>query len=92
MKTDTYTKIVLTVIAGMLLWLCVQNTVHPQAVSAQGPQKVIIAGIELGYGPSIPVWINGGSSSVVAATPFNPLPVKIVNLNSINPATSEPKK
>jgi hypothetical protein len=86
MKTDTYTKIVLTVIAGLLLCLCVQNAVHPQMVSAQGGlQKVTIAGIELGYGPSLPVWINGGSSSVVAATQFNPLPVRIVQTET-NPA------
>jgi hypothetical protein len=47
MKSDSYTKAVLTVIAGSLLALCVENAVAPRATSAQGPQKVILAGIDL---------------------------------------------
>jgi hypothetical protein len=34
MRIDIYTKAVLTVIAGALIWLCVQNSLSPQVVSA----------------------------------------------------------
>jgi hypothetical protein len=46
MKTDLYTKSVLTLIAVALLWLCIQNAVSPRTVSAQGvlPQRVVIVG------------------------------------------------
>lgn len=67
MKPDLYTKSVLTVIAGSLLWLCVQNGTSPKVVSAQkldaSPQKITIVdqhGNSLGaYGDSIPVRIVG---------------------------------
>ena len=48
MKIDFYTKAVLTVIAGALLWNCVQNAIFPRTVTAQaeGPQRVIIVGTD----------------------------------------------
>jgi len=45
MKTDTYTKIILTVIATCLLW---SNFATPHTVvKAQEGQRVIIAGVDL---------------------------------------------
>jgi len=48
MKVDTYTKIVLTVIAICLTWLCLRNISLLETVSAQAPprQEVIIAGVK----------------------------------------------
>jgi len=47
MKTDIYTKSVLTIIAGALIYLCVQNAT-PKIVSAQtlsqNEQRVVITG------------------------------------------------
>jgi hypothetical protein len=45
MKPDLYTKSVLTVIAGSLLWLAIQNSRSLAVVSAQGSpnaQRVIL--------------------------------------------------
>ncbi len=42
MKPDSYTKIVLTVIAVALLYLCVVNTIQPTVVQAQSPNSVPI--------------------------------------------------
>ena len=49
MRPDAYTKAVLTVIAGCLLWLCVMNTGRPLAAQAGMPlagsvQPVAIVG------------------------------------------------
>lgn len=41
--TDRYTKIVLTVIAGALVWLSVQSLFRPQSVSAQQPTMIVDA-------------------------------------------------
>jgi hypothetical protein len=50
MKPDTYTKVVLTVIAGCLLWLCAMNTGRPL-----GAQQ----NLQLGAGTAQPVVIVG---------------------------------
>jgi hypothetical protein len=43
MKIDTYTKVVLTVIAAALLWICVENTIFPHSALAQSqPQRVVL--------------------------------------------------
>ena len=48
MKTDTYTKFILTIIAGALLYMCVQKATSPPIVSAQtlsqNEQRVVITG------------------------------------------------
>jgi hypothetical protein len=49
MKTDTYTKAVLTVIAACLLWLCVTTTAQPlkaqpQQYSPLPAQPVVVVG------------------------------------------------
>ncbi len=40
MKTDTYTKIILTVIAASLLW---SNLAAPHTVKAEDEQRIVIA-------------------------------------------------
>ena len=57
MKPDRYTKTVLTIIAGALVWLCVRDVVRPvpvyagagqfsQSFDARSPLPVKIVGIE----------------------------------------------
>lgn len=44
---DTYTKIILTIIAVCLLWICVRDNELATSVHAQSPlQEVIIAGVK----------------------------------------------
>jgi hypothetical protein len=54
MKTDTYTKFILTVIALCLIWLCVGGS--PRVVNAQSPQHIVIDGATPVDG--IPIWIT----------------------------------
>lgn len=65
---DTYTKFVLTVIAGCLLWLCLAPVLRPVTVAAQPTERVAIAG-----------WIdqNGNEIRLPARTGIGPagLPV-----------------
>jgi hypothetical protein len=78
MKTDGYTKTILTVIAASLLWLCVENTNRPKVVSAQGPVKVIIASVD--SGAIVPVRIWGGTKYAhTEVGEDNPLPVSVVS-------------
>jgi hypothetical protein len=46
MKSDLYTKTVLTVIAAALVFLCVQHLLTPSPVLAQQLQKVILVGYD----------------------------------------------
>jgi hypothetical protein len=67
MRTDFYTKTILTVIATCLVWLCIQPMVSPEPASAQSAQRVVIVGIDdislLANGkPALPVTIVGGSA------------------------------
>ena len=51
MKSDLYTKTVLTIIAIALSVLCFRDVINPRAVSAQAQtQRVIISGVEFEYG------------------------------------------
>jgi hypothetical protein len=53
MKSDLYTKTVLTIIAIALSVLCFRDVINPQAVSAQAQtQRVIISGVEFEAGTS----------------------------------------
>lgn len=45
---DRYTRVVLTVIAACLVWLCVNGM--PQRAQAQGAQPVLLAGWVDGHG------------------------------------------
>ena len=63
MKIDTYTKIILTIIAASPLWLCGQTIVRPNRVSAQGPVSVRIDSIS-GLLTPFPVEIKSISPSV----------------------------
>jgi hypothetical protein len=71
MKTDLYTKAVLTLIAVALLWTCVQNTIFPRSVSAQAqraqPQKVILVGVD-----GTPLTIHSGRLAVSGSVSVTP--------------------
>jgi hypothetical protein len=81
MITDHYTKSMLTVIAGALLWLCLDTAVHPRMVSAQGEQRVVITGIEIVRGRGtgeIPVKLIGGAKyGNLEIDKDNPVPVEV---------------
>lgn len=52
MLSDVYTKAVLTVIAGCLLWLCVARPLlSPRTVAraANTPQEVVVVGLKAPY-------------------------------------------
>ncbi len=56
MKTDIYTKIVLTLIAASLLW---SNLATPRTVAkAQDEQRVIISDIDLITGRGMPIHVT----------------------------------
>lgn len=44
-KIDLYTKFVLTIIAGCLLWICVRDS-EPVVSAQSGTQRVVIAGVD----------------------------------------------
>jgi hypothetical protein len=53
MKSDLYTKTVLTIIAIALSVLCFRDVINPREVSAQAQtQRVIISGVEFEAGTS----------------------------------------
>ncbi|MEN3327788.1 MAG: hypothetical protein V7638_2595 [Acidobacteriota bacterium] len=93
MKVDIYMKVVLSLIAVCLCWLCFKNVnISETAVAQTGtpPREVIIAGVKTGSG-FLPVTISGVSSgaklSVVVtdvATPDHLLPVKIAGITTSN--------
>jgi hypothetical protein len=80
MKPDLYTKAILTVIAGSLLWLCMDGSIPLRAVSAQGTQRVVIVGIETTVAESgvLPVTLIGGTKyGHLQIDKDNPLAVEI---------------
>jgi hypothetical protein len=86
MKVDAYTKIVLSLIAVCLVWLCFKNVTLTESAAAQvrpAPQEVVIVGIRTNTG-FLPVGISaiapGTRLPVVVtgvSTPDQVLPVKI---------------
>ena len=80
MRTDRYTKVVLTIIAAALVWLCIVLTPAGTPLSAQQPtdtaqgaMRVVIAGWE-GTGPRVQG--SAGAPAVVTYSDLrvNPLP------------------
>lgn len=70
-KIDLYTKVVLTIIALCLVWLCVKDMPVTRTASAQGAQPVTIVGITQGM--ILPVGISGIDR--YPSAPWEPLPV-----------------
>lgn len=67
MSQDRYTKVVLTVIAGCLLWICVRDLNPISEAFAQGAKSsdvinVKIVDVDLGYGRTLPVKTESSSS------------------------------
>jgi hypothetical protein len=86
MKPDLYTKAVLTVIAGCLLWLCV-NSVTPTA-SAQTAQPPAPTRVLLVDERNVPIPTAQGLRVSVGAQTV-PLSVSVMN-PSLNVAVSNP--
>jgi hypothetical protein len=79
MKSDLYTRFILTIIAAALVWLSAENYFHPRTAFAQAPQKVIIAGVIDKETMVLPVKIMGGAKyNLLQVDEENPLPVAIV--------------
>jgi hypothetical protein len=71
MRIDIYTKSILTMIAVLLFWICLQNHISPQIVSAQSSQRVVIVGDN-----GVPLAVQSIGSG--APLPQTALPVSIV--------------
>ena len=73
MKTDLYTKTILTVIASALVWMCLNGRSIVPAAQAQTPQPTSRPTVAL-FG-----WIDGDG----IGHPFDkaPLPVRVVPSN-----------
>lgn len=81
MKIDFYTKSILTVIAGSLVWLCIQDNAAPRVVSAQGPQKAAVQKVEIvgSDGSSIYSLEHGMPVVVIGQAVNRPIRVFVVN-------------
>jgi hypothetical protein len=68
MRFDLYTKAILTIIAGCLLWMCLRDTTLSTTVQAREIQKVIIVGWEpplVNRGmPGVPVYLTNTAGVV----------------------------
>jgi hypothetical protein len=95
MRIDAYTKVVLTVIAGCLLWLCVSGTLTAP-VSAQAPaapQEVILVGVRgavpIFSPPRTAVTVVYGAETAVPVKPdiewyARPLPSRVSNAEPLS--------
>ena len=69
---DWYTRVILTVIAASLVWLCFSSGMAETPVQAQSnQQRVIVAGWqdEKGFVHLLPAQIVGGSSTTAIGLP-----------------------
>jgi hypothetical protein len=88
MRTDLYTKLVLTVIAFCLVWICFRDVNLSTPVEAQPrPQEVVISGVRTRSG-FLPVSIRQSEQLPVTISSVSPqltqLPVSINGVNLQN--------
>jgi len=78
MTADSYTRFVLTVIAGCLIYLCVKESAPP-ASAQQPPTAVVITGIQLGGAPKavLPVAVVGTARPARDGWAISPLEVRV---------------
>ena len=90
MRPDPYTKTVLTVIAGCLLWLCAMQTGRPlaaqqaQTLEKAAPQPVVI----VGWGtPNLPVTLMSVPAAPIdvrlSYTDKEPMPVGLTKIKPV---------
>jgi hypothetical protein len=81
-RSDLYTKVVLTIIAVCLVVLCTQSLRTPVTAYAQsGAQRVIVSGFDQqAMKAGMPVWLAGGNGSI---------PVIITGGNTPVPVTTQ---
>ena len=73
MKIDSYTKVILTIIAACLIWTCARDFPLTRSVEAQTGRVTIV-----GTDYPIPIVIQGikrGKNSIGEAQPWETLPV-----------------
>jgi len=80
MAADAYTRFVLTVIAGCLIYLCVRESAPP-ASAQQVPASVVITGIQLGGAPKtvLPVAVVGTATPARDGWTISPLEARVPN-------------
>ena len=80
-RSDIYTKVVLTVIAVCLVVLCMRSPVPAYAQSGAAGQRVVIAGFDAAaMKAGMPVWLAGGNGSI---------PVVITGGNTAVPVSTQ---
>lgn len=103
MKLDLYIKIIFTIIAGCLVWICVKDINFGNPVHAQQIQRVVIVGFDGGQfseGAGLPVYLKNSSREPLEVqikgigrgksyvSPFNLLPWQPLPLTSVSPIPS----
>jgi hypothetical protein len=90
MKTDLYTKTLLTVIAGCLLWLCVNGAIPTASAQAQQPPPAHVVLVDQNNVPitALPVAVMNQSLPVTMAT--SPVPVMITAIERVGTWTPVP--
>jgi len=68
MRTDTYTKVMLTIIAACLVYLCLGRPAVFPTAQAQAPQTHVV----------LDGWSYGTDNRVLQPIESNPLPVRVV--------------
>jgi hypothetical protein len=89
MASDRYIRIVLTVIAGCLIYLCVRDVAPPALAQApQQPTPVVLVGVDrsrlprwddLGVRVNEPVRLDTNLPLKVKIEPYPPVEVKVAN-------------
>jgi hypothetical protein len=104
MKLDLYTKIILTIIAGCLVWICVKDIAFSNPVHAQQVQRVFITGYNselnsLGFPVritrsegSLSVLVTGIARGKTNYEPFELLPWQPLPVMSVSPTPSPTPK
>jgi len=100
MRVDNYTKLMLTIIAGTLLWLCAVLTPVGTPVQAQAPGQVVLVGWKSSDGAihsfsmteGLPVRVAAVAGTAVTS-PAQPQPSNYVSplLNPAPSSTTTPK-
>jgi len=94
MKPDLYTKVLLTVIAASLLWLCTERYIYPAPAQAQsvhrGPQEVVIVGVgDVRFPPlkvrmpALPVEVYGATLVRTSSEPLSVTVDQPVDINRV---------
>jgi len=82
MKTDAYTKAVLTVIAACLVWMCVTRATPVAQAQAGQPQPTAVVLVDAKGAPLITqdgLRVNLGTKTLPVVVANSPVPVEVSN-------------